>query len=334
MRPAWPDRRTAPRARAASLAAAARLAEPGEDGGCVLCNTCNSFPCKIHAKSDADVCCVRAGARRSERDALDQRAARARLITDPAGSKVEAVEIERDGEIVRVDGAAGHRLVRRRELGGAAAAVGARDTSSTAWRIRPGWSARRYMAHLATMMQGFHPFRKNDDGVSEDRGDQRLLPARAGRAYPLGQIQSQGRTHGVMAQTGGAAWIPLWAYDAWVSRGVDWLAMSEDLPERREPRDASSPTAASGSQYRPNNMAAHSAARQGDEADSAPARVLVVVTHSHRRPRTRLISAARWCSAPIRAPRCSIPSAARTMSRTCSSSTRRSFRRRRRSIRR
>ena len=25
-------------------------------------------------------------------------------------------------------------------------------------------------------------------------------------------------------------WIPLWAYDAWVARGVDWLVMSEDLP--------------------------------------------------------------------------------------------------------
>ena len=24
--------------------------------------------------------------------------------------------------------------------------------------------------------------------------------------------------------------IPLWAYDAWVARGVDWLVMSEDLP--------------------------------------------------------------------------------------------------------
>ena len=47
--------------------------------------------------------------------------------------------------------------------------------------------------------------------------------------YPLGHIQSQGRTHGVMAQTV-VPWIPLWAYDAWVARGVDWLVMSEDLP--------------------------------------------------------------------------------------------------------
>ena len=30
----------------------------GQEGGCVLCSTCNSFPCKVHAKSDAEVVCI------------------------------------------------------------------------------------------------------------------------------------------------------------------------------------------------------------------------------------------------------------------------------------
>ena len=30
------------------------LIKPGEAGGCVLCNTCNSFPCRVQSKSDAD----------------------------------------------------------------------------------------------------------------------------------------------------------------------------------------------------------------------------------------------------------------------------------------
>ena len=33
--------------------------------GCILCNTCNSFVCKLHAKSEADVCCVRPASRQS-----------------------------------------------------------------------------------------------------------------------------------------------------------------------------------------------------------------------------------------------------------------------------
>ena len=41
--------------------------------GCILCNTCNSFACKVHAKSEADVCCVRPALRAAERRAVDQR---------------------------------------------------------------------------------------------------------------------------------------------------------------------------------------------------------------------------------------------------------------------
>jgi choline dehydrogenase-like flavoprotein len=75
--------------------------------------------------------------------------------------------------------------------------------------------------------------------------------------FPLGQIQSQGRTHGVMAQTV-VPWIPLWAYDAWVSRGVDWLAMSEDLP-RDENRVTVEPGGRIRLHYTPNNLVAHRA---------------------------------------------------------------------------
>src|SRR6187431_2518022 len=32
------------------------LLRPGEEGGCILCRTCNSFPCRLGAKSDAESC--------------------------------------------------------------------------------------------------------------------------------------------------------------------------------------------------------------------------------------------------------------------------------------
>jgi choline dehydrogenase-like flavoprotein len=77
--------------------------------------------------------------------------------------------------------------------------------------------------------------------------------------YPLGHIQSQGRTHGIMAKVVGDTIIPripLAAYDAWVARGVDWLAMSEDLPhpENRVTVDGDGRIHL---HYRPNNVAAH-----------------------------------------------------------------------------
>src|SRR4029077_5423920 len=60
------------------------LIRPGEAGGCVLCSTCNSFPCRIHAKSDAEVCGVEPATRHAN-VTLWTGAKAERLVTDPAG---------------------------------------------------------------------------------------------------------------------------------------------------------------------------------------------------------------------------------------------------------
>jgi choline dehydrogenase-like flavoprotein len=97
--------------------------------------------------------------------------------------------------------------------------------------------------------------------------------------YPLGQIQSQGRTHAVMAQTV-VPWIPLWAYQAWVSRGVDWLAMSEDLPDP-ENRVTVEPDGRVRLRYRPNNLKAHRTLVRETERILRKLGFWMVVKHSH-----------------------------------------------------
>jgi choline dehydrogenase-like flavoprotein len=111
------------------------------------------------------------------------------------------------------------------------------------------------MAHLATMMQGFHPWRRNDTVFQKTLAINDFYLRGPDNGHPLGQIQTQGRTHGVMAQTV-VPWIPVWAYDAWVSRGVDWLVMSEDLP-RLGNRVTVEPDGRIRLHYRPNNLKAH-----------------------------------------------------------------------------
>jgi choline dehydrogenase-like flavoprotein len=136
------------------------------------------------------------------------------------------------------------------------------------------------MAHLATMMQGFHPFRVNETVFQKTVAvNDFYLRGTDGRP-PLGQIQSQGRTHGVMAQTV-APWMPLWAYNAWVARGVDWLAMSEDLP-RDDNRVTVEKDGRIRVHYQPNNLDAHT--RLVGEMKRILKRLgfWVVVAHSHR----------------------------------------------------
>ncbi len=233
------------------------LRSPGQAGGCVLCNTCNSFPCRVDAKSDADVCCVRPAVA-SENVVLWTNAKAVRLETDARGTRVVAVHVERGGQGIRV--AAPLVIVSCGAVNSAALLLrSATDRHPQGLANSSGFVGRRYMAHMATMMQGFHPFRRNETVFQKTVAINDYYLPGPGRPYPLGQIQSQGRTHGVMAQVVGQTMvpgIPLWAYEAWVARGVDWLVMSEDLP-----RDDNRVTVTADGRirltYRPNNTDAH-----------------------------------------------------------------------------
>jgi choline dehydrogenase-like flavoprotein len=239
------------------------LRSPGEPGGCVLCVTCNSFPCKLHAKSDAEVCCVLEAVKRDNVTLRTNTFAR-RVLTDPSGRRVEGVEVERGGEVSRID--APLVIVSCGAINSAALLLrSATDRHPAGLANSSGLVGRRYMAHLATMMQGFSPWRINRDVFQKTVAINDYYLKGPDTPFPLGQIQSQGRTDPLMAKLVGDTWrykrlefrhIPLWAYRAWVSRAVDWLVMTEDLP-RPENRVTLSPDGRIHLQCRPNNTRAH-----------------------------------------------------------------------------
>jgi choline dehydrogenase-like flavoprotein len=229
------------------------LLRPGEDGGCILCNTCNSFPCKLRLKSDAETCGVEP-ALAFPNVTLWTNALVERLITSPCGRRVEAVAVVRQGERRRVS--APVVVVSCGAVNSAALLLrSATDRHTDGLGNSSGLVGRRYMAHLATMMQGFHPLKRNPTVFQKTVAINDFYLRGPETPYPLGSIQSQGRTHGVMAQTV-VPQIPLWAYDAWVARGVDWLAMSEDLP-RDDNRVTIAPDGRIRLQYHANNLVAH-----------------------------------------------------------------------------
>ena len=251
----------------------------GLQENCVLCNTCNSFPCKIHAKSDAEVCGIRP-AITCPNVTLWTNAAARRLLTDASGKKVEAVEVERDGAEIRVS--APIVIVSCGAVNSAALLLrSANSHHPNGLGNSSGLVGKRYMAHLATMMQGFHPLKKNDTVFQKTVAINDFYLRGRRTTYPLGQIQSQGRTHGVMAQTVVPS-VPVWAYDAWVARGVDWLAMSEDLPKLQNQVTVDSDGKIR-LQYRPNNVAAHlELVRETKRILTEVLGFHVVMTHSHK----------------------------------------------------
>ena len=250
--------------------------------GCILCNTCNSFACKVHAKSESEVCCVRPALTRSNVE-MWTNAYATRLLTNPQGTRIVAVEVARRGQTIRAEAAT--IVVSCGAVNSAALLLrSATDKHPNGLANSSGLIGRRYMAHLATMMQGFHPFRMNATVFQKTVAINDFYFSGPRTPYPLGQIQSQGRTHGVMAQTV-VPQVPLSWYDWWVARGVDWLAMSEDLP------DAQNRVVVAGNGriqlfYQPNNLTAHRLLVKETRRILHRLGFWVVMTHSHGRRNT------------------------------------------------
>jgi choline dehydrogenase-like flavoprotein len=254
------------------------LVSPGLPGGCILCDTCNSFPCRIRAKSDADTRCV-VPALESPTVTLWTGARALRLVTDNTGRRVTGVDVERDGTTVRVG--AGTVVLACGAVNSAALLLRSADEKHPDGLANSsGLVGRRYMAHLSTMLEAFHPFEVNPTVFQKTVSINDFYRAGSGRPFPLGNIQSQGRAHGAIAQAV-VPLLPRWACDAFVARGVDWLAMSEDLP-RESNRVTVEPDGRIRLTYRPNNVGSH------DQLVSETKRILrrlgywTVVTHSFR----------------------------------------------------
>ena len=258
------------------------LLNPGQPGGCILCDTCNSFPCREHAKSEAETCCVGPILERGNVTLWTNAPAR-RLLTDPSGRRIDAVEVERNGGITRVR--APLVVVSCGAVNSAALLLrSSTDRHPHGLANSSGLVGARYMAHLATMMQGFHPLRRNHTVFQKTVAINDFYLRGPDTPHPLGQLQSQGRTHGVMAQTV-VPWIPLWAYDAWMARGVDWLAMTEDLP-RTENRVSLAADGRIQLRYRPNNVATHARLVRVMKRILRRLGYWIVMTHSHQAQNT------------------------------------------------
>ena len=197
---------------------------------CIHCDTCNSFPCRIHAKSDAEVCAIQPARRLGVE--VWTNAFAGKLVCDATGTRVEAVDVIRDGQPTRVG--ASLAVVSCGAVNSAALLLRSNDRHRDGLANSSGLVGRRYMAHQATMLSARSPFLTNRSRFQKTVAINDFYFGDRETTYPLGQIQSQGRTHAITLKSqapGRYAWIPLPAWEWWAKHSVDWLVMSEDLPD-------------------------------------------------------------------------------------------------------
>jgi choline dehydrogenase-like flavoprotein len=235
------------------------LIRPGEADGCRLCDTCNSFPCMIGAKSDAETCGIEAARKMSANVELRQGVLAKQLVTDPSGERVVAVDVVTGDMPQRIH--ADLFVVSCGAVNSAALLLRSGVANSS------GLVGRNYMAHLATMFSAYrwddvdagpHKFQKTI-GIND------YYLASGARPYPLGHIQSQGTIHPEMVWGGASAPQKLGLTFAvkihsgslrhWTNHSIQWLTMTEDLPL------AGNRVTLQGDRirldYRPSNMRAH-----------------------------------------------------------------------------
>jgi choline dehydrogenase-like flavoprotein len=196
-------------------------------GACLRCRTCDGFPCKVHAKSDAEVAAIKP-ALASGRLSVKIHARAARLILTSDGRRVNAVEYQSNGCMERIS--APIIVLSASAVNSAALLLGsACDKAPHGIANSSGVVGRNYMAHnnTALMSIGWQinatDFQKTICINDFYFGDGEFK-------YPMGNIQGLGKLQ-VGMLTAKQKYLPSFAADLLAQRSVDWWIMSEDLPD-------------------------------------------------------------------------------------------------------
>ncbi len=224
-----------------------------EGGACILCKTCDGFPCQVLAKSEADICCVRP-ALSSPTLTLWTNTKALRLLTDPTGRQVTGVEIERGGqkEIVRAAryvvacGAVNSALLLLRSAN-SAHPQGLANSS--------GLVGCNYMVHNNTALMAVDPRHKNPTVFQKSMAVNDYYFKGPGFNYPMGNIQLLGKLQAGML-TAAVPLVPRPVLQGMADRSVDWWVMSEDLPDP-ENRVTLASDGSVRVRWKPNNRVAH-----------------------------------------------------------------------------
>jgi choline dehydrogenase-like flavoprotein len=222
-----------------------------EGGPCLRCKTCDGFPCKVHAKTDAEIAAVRP-ALATGRLTLKTSAKATRLVLSRDGRRVDAVEYETAERLERI--AAPVFVLSASAVNSAVLLLrSVCDKAPNGVANSSGLVGRNYMAHnnTALMCIGWNVnstmFQKTICINDFYFGDE-------GFKYPMGNIQGLGKLQTGML-TAKQKYLPKFLGDRMAERSVDWWIMSEDLPDRENRVVLQGDRI--GLHYSPNNLGGH-----------------------------------------------------------------------------
>jgi len=222
-------------------------------GRCIRCMTCDGFPCQVHAKGDAEICCVRP-ALASENIELWTNTEARRILTDSSGVRAAAVEVERRGQrqcvsadrIIVSCGAVNSAILLLRSQN--SRHPGGLGNSS-------GLLGRNFMMHNNTALTAVAPLKTNPTVFQKTTAVNDYYFGDSDFTFPMGNIQALGKLQAGMLSAA-KPYLPKLLLREMARRSVDWWVMSEDLPDP-ENRVMLADDGGLRVQWKPNNRAAH-----------------------------------------------------------------------------
>ncbi len=196
-------------------------------GACIRCDTCDGFPCLLHAKADAEVVGVRPALQYPNVQLLTG-AEVLSLRTSPSGREVTKVIVERGGAreeyaadlvIIACGAANSARLLLR----------SANDRHPRGLANGSDRVGRHYMFHnamaLLALSRSENPTQFQKTLTLND-----FYHGAPDCEFPLGNIQMLGKSSAPMLRADAPRWAPGWSLEAMARHSVDFWLTSEDLP--------------------------------------------------------------------------------------------------------
>ena len=220
---------------------------------CVRCDTCDGYPCLVHAKSDADINCIRQILHLPNVTLMTNSRA-TRLLTNSTGTGVRAVEVLHSGpgrpygsapgpteSSAPPPSVAGRTAIYTSGFfavcaGAVNSAVillaSANDRFPTGLANRSDQVGRNFMYHQADALLAISTDR-NEDSYTKTWGtnDFYFKDIDPSYPFPLGQIQPVGSFHFEMLKGDAPPLTPGFLLEAMKHHAVPWWLTTEDLPD-------------------------------------------------------------------------------------------------------
>jgi choline dehydrogenase-like flavoprotein len=199
---------------------------------CIRCDTCDGYPCLVHAKSDADINCIRE-IMHLPNVTLMTNSRVLRLLTNSTGTAVTGVEVQHsDSGATATYEAAIFALCAGAVNSAVVLLQSANDKHPRGLANGSDQVGRNFMYHQADALLALSTL-DNEDSYMKTWGtnDFYLRDTDPDYPYPLGQVQPVGSFHHEMMKGDAPPLTPGFVLEEMKKHAVPWWLTTEDLPD-------------------------------------------------------------------------------------------------------